>query len=161
MDNIDVNEASSAAQRHETEAERLDRNYNELLQELRVVQTGVQILFAFLLTLPFYERFQALSPGQVRFYFATLLMAVVAALLLIAPVSHHRVLFRQAQKEELVRAANRLAIAGLGFVLLSLAGAVTLITDVLYAGNAAAVLGFLLVVLTALLWFVAPRLYRD
>src|SRR3954469_13871036 len=97
--------------RNETELERSDRNLAELMQEVRVAQTGVQVLFGFLLTVPFSNRFGRLGPEQRCLYFATLVMAGAAAMLLIAPSSQHRVLFRCGDKPHLVRLANRYALA--------------------------------------------------
>src|SRR3954447_16438044 len=99
--------------RSETALERCDRNLVELLQEVRVAQTGVQILFAFLLTVPFTARFEQLTGAQEALYFVTLPAAAAAALLLIAPTSYHRIFFRLGDKEHLVRTANRLTMLGL------------------------------------------------
>ena len=100
--------------RDETPIERADRNYNELLQELRVAQTGVQILFAFLLTIPFQQRFgEEVGTGLRKEYLVTLLVTAMATALLIAPVTMHRILFRQGLKPQLVTVADRLAKAGL------------------------------------------------
>src|SRR5581483_2525621 len=99
--------------RHETEVERLDRNWTELLQELRVVQTGVQLLTGFLLTLPFQNRFSQLSSGKQDIYLVTVVAAVAATCFLIAPVALHRTLFRQHARRVTVAAAHRLAVAGL------------------------------------------------
>jgi hypothetical protein len=120
--------------RNETVLERCDRNLVELMQEVRVAQTGVQILFAFLLSVPFTGRFERLTEFQEIVYFGTLLAAGAAALLLIAPTSHHRIVFRLGDKEHLVRTANRLTIIGLGFVALALVGAILLISDFLFPG---------------------------
>jgi hypothetical protein len=125
---------SADNERHETEMERLDRNYGELLQELRVAQTGVQILFAFLLTLVFTPRFTETTPFQRVVYFVTLLLAVAATGFLVAPVSHHRVVFRRRLKAQLVKTANREALVGLFLLALALVGAVLLITDFLFDG---------------------------
>src|SRR3977135_1157192 len=92
--------------REETPLERWDRNFGELLQELRVAQTGVQILFAFLLTLPFTQRFTKITSFQKDVYFVTLLLAPAASACIIAPVAHHRILFRRRQKEYLVAVSN-------------------------------------------------------
>src|SRR5947208_11482781 len=92
--------------RHETEAERIDRNLIELLQELRVAGLGVQVLFGFLLSLPFTNQFRKLGSGERDLYLATLVLATVATALLLGPVAYHRLVFRQRQKERLVRAAN-------------------------------------------------------
>jgi Family of unknown function (DUF6328) len=118
--------------RNETELERCDRNLVELMQEVRVVQTGVQVLFAFLLTAPLAPRFPELSEFQKLTYFATLLAAGAAAVLLIAPTAYHRILFRLGDKEHLVTVANRFTLAGLASVALSMVGALLLVTDLLF-----------------------------
>ena len=114
--------------------ERIDRNYGELLQELRLAQTGVQLLIAFLLSIAFSPRFVETTPFQRGVYFTTLLLALAATVLLIAPVSHHRIVFRLKRKRELVKIANREAIAGLALLALALLGALLLITDLLFDG---------------------------
>ncbi len=133
-------------ERQESELQRLDRNFNELLQELRVAQTGVQILFAFLLTLAFTQRFGEVTGFQGGLYYGTLVAAALATSLLIAPVSLHRLLFRRHQKGRVVIAANRLAVGGLVALWLALVGVLWFITDVLYGhvpGAAAAVVSAL------------------
>jgi hypothetical protein len=122
--------------RNETQLERCDRNLVELLQEVRVVQTGVQVLFAFLLTAPLAPRFRELSEFQKLSYFATLLAAGAAAILLIAPTAYHRILFRLGDKEHLVTVANRFTLAGLTCVALSMIGALLLVTDLLFDDTA-------------------------
>src|SRR3954468_6989087 len=119
--------------RNETPLERCDRNLVELLQEVRVVQTGVQVLFAFLLTAPLAARFPALTSFQRYDYFATLLATGAAAVLLIAPTAYHRILFRLGDKEHLVQVANRFTLAGLACVAVSMLGALLLVTDLLFA----------------------------
>src|SRR4051794_1562961 len=114
--------------RNETPLERCDRNLVELLQEVRVAQTGVQVLFAFLLTVPFTVRFDDISDTERAVYFATLMLAGAAAVLLIAPTSQHRLLFRCGDKQRLVMVANRYAIAGLLAVAATMVGAVLLIS---------------------------------
>src|SRR3954468_937682 len=125
--------------RSETALERCDRNLVELLQEVRVAQTGVQILFAFLLTVPFTARFEQLTSFQEILYFGTLLAAGGAAMLLIAPTSYHRIVFRLGDKENLVRAANRLTIWGLAFVAVAMIGVVLLVSDLLFPAPVAIV----------------------
>jgi hypothetical protein len=120
--------------RNETPLERCDRNLVEMLQEVRVVQTGVQVLFAFLLTAPLANRFAELSSFQRYDYFLTLLFAGAAAILLIAPTAYHRILFRCGDKEHLVQVANRFTLAGLAFVALSMLGALLLVTDLMFDG---------------------------
>jgi hypothetical protein len=146
--------------RGETPDERFDRNWTELLQELRVAQTGVQILFAFLLTLPFNERFAAVSPGQKATYIATLMCTAVATLCLIAPVSHHRILFRRGRKGELVATSSNLAGAGLWFLWLSIVGAVFLIFQVVVGMSWAVGVGAALAVAFIGIWYVLPTAKR-
>lgn len=109
----------NARERHETETERLDRNWSNLLQELRVVQTGIQLLTGFLLTLPFQARFPELETYEQAVYLVTLGASVTATILLVAPVALHRILFRRRALRQLVDHANRFALAG--FVLLGIA----------------------------------------
>jgi hypothetical protein len=118
--------------RNETRLERLDRNLVELLQEVRVAQTGVQVLFGFLLTVPFTVRFDRLTQFERIVYFVTLLSAGAAAMLLIAPSSQHRVLFRRGDKEYLIAGANRYALAGLAAVALAMIGAVLLVSEYVF-----------------------------
>jgi uncharacterized integral membrane protein len=125
--------ADPGSGRDETETQRLDRNLSELLQELRVALPGVQVLFAFLLTIPFNQRFQLLTTAQERIYLATFLSTTVAAVLLIAPTAYHRITFRKQQKAHLVLLANRLSIIGLGFLAAAMTGVVLLITDFLFS----------------------------
>ena len=118
--------------RQETDTERLDRNLGELLQELRVALPGVQVLFAFLLTIPFNQRFVELTSAQERIYLATLLSTTISAVLLIAPTAYHRLTFRKQQKQQLVLLANWMAIVGLAFLALAMTGVVLLVTDFLF-----------------------------
>lgn len=147
--------------RNETALERCDRNLVELLQEVRVVQTGVQVLFAFLLTAPLAPRFPELSDFQQLTYFATLVAAGGAAILLIAPTAYHRILFRLGDKEHLVVVANRLTIAGLTCVAACMIGALLLVTDLLFDDIAVVAATTGLAALGCLsLWCVAPLLRR-
>jgi O-antigen/teichoic acid export membrane protein len=150
----------SEAQRDETGLERWDRNFIELLQELRVAQTGVQILFAFLLTLPFTNRFGDVSSLDKVVYVITLIASAVATALLIAPVSDHRQVFRQGHKPELVKTASILAQCGLGALLLAIIGAVFLVLDVVAGLGWAAGLGTALVAFYLFLWYVLPKVIR-
>src|SRR3954471_5739668 len=143
--------------RNETQLERYDRNLVELLQEVRVVQTGVQVLFAFLLTAPLAARFPQLTEFQRLTYFATLLAAGGAAILLIAPTAYHRIVFRLGDKEHLVVVANRFTLAGLTGVALSMVGALLLVTDLLFRGSAIVLVTTGLAAFGCLvLWCVAP-----
>ena len=125
--------------RSESAEERLDRNLSELLQELRVAQTGVQILFAFLLTLPFTARFGEVTRFERDVYFATLLCAGSASAFLIGPVSYHRLLFRQRDKQHVVFAANWMAVVGLACLAVAIVGVILLVTDFLFGRVAAAI----------------------
>jgi uncharacterized integral membrane protein len=145
--------------RQETETERLDRNLNELLQELRVALPGVQVLFAFLLTIPFNKRFPELTSAQERIYLATLLSTMVSTVLLITPTAYHRLTFRKQQKEHLVLIANRAAIVGLGFLALAMTGVVLLVTDFLFSTVVTVVCTTFAALLFATLWYGLP-LYR-
>ena len=146
--------------RDETDLERWDRNFTELLQELRVAQTGVQILFAFLLTLPFTNRFGQVSDLDKAVYVITLIAAATATALLIAPVSDHRQVFRQGRKPELVRMASTLAQAGLGALLVAIIGAVFLVLDVVAGLGWATALVVVITVLYLALWYMLPKLIR-
>lgn len=152
--------------REETEEERLDRNLGELLQELRVALPGVQVLFAFLLAVPFQQNFTKTTEFDKKIYFVTLLLTSLSAALLIAPSAYHRLTFRYQQKYRLVFVSNRLAIAGLATLALAMTCAVMLITNVLF-GTAATTIVTTLIVLGMffVLWAVLPlrrRLsYRD
>src|SRR4051794_10487187 len=146
--------------RDETPLERCDRNLVELLQEVRVVQTGVQVLFAFLLTAPLAARFPALTGFQRSEYFVTLLSAGAAAILLIAPTAYHRVLFRRGDKEHLVIVANRFTIAGLAFVALSMLGSLLLVTDLLFNGAVVFVTVTLATITCVAFWCVLPLMRR-
>jgi O-antigen/teichoic acid export membrane protein len=149
-----------ANHRDETDLERWDRNFTELLQELRVAQTGVQILFAFLLTLPFSTRFGDVDALDKAVYVATLVTTATATALLIAPVSYHRRVFQQGRKAQLVRTASVLAQAGLGALLLSVTGAVFLVLHVVAGMGWAAGLGAAIVVLYVCLWYLLPVITR-
>lgn len=115
---------------HEPGPKKLTRNWNELLQELRVVQTGVQILTGFLLTVPFSSRWTDLTDLQVRLYLAVLSGAVLTTVLVVAPVAYHRMLFRQHRRPWLVQMANRTSRLGLAMVALTSSGVLLLVFDV-------------------------------
>ncbi len=131
-----------------------------MLQELRVAQTGVQFLFAFLLTLPFNDRFATVSPGQKVTYIVTILCTAVSALCLIAPVSHHRILFRRGRKAELVAMSSNLAGIGLWFLWLSVVGAVFLIFQVVVGLSWAVAAGVAFAIAFIGIWYILPTLKR-
>jgi hypothetical protein len=147
-------------QRDETEAERDDRNLAELLQELRVAGLGVQVLFGFLLSLPFTNRFAKLSHSQRDLYLATIVLSVLATALLLGPVAYHRVVFRRGKKEGLVRAASVMAISGLAVVGLAVSAAILLITSFVASGLLAVLITVFVVLVFGLLWFAFPLARR-
>ncbi len=149
----------------ETAAERDDRNLIELLQELRVAGLGVQVLFGFLLALPFTSRFVQLSHPQRGLYVASLLLAATSTALLLGPVAYHRLVFRQHQKEQLVKDANVMAILGLAAVGLAISAAVLLVVSYVAKGLPTVLITVFVICLFAGLWFVLPmarrRRYRS
>jgi hypothetical protein len=142
--------------RNETEEERLDRNLTELLNELRVALPGVQVLFAFLLGVPFTQRFSELTSYQEDIYYGTLICAAMASAFLIAPSAHHRLQFRQRDKHFIVLLANRLAIVGLTFLALAMTGVVLLITDFIFGALATTIATTATALVFAVLWYVVP-----
>lgn len=156
----DVEDDADYSRDDESEAERLDRNYNELLQELRVAQTGVQILFAFLLGIAFQTRFSTISSYQRGIYLETMVAASVAAIMLIAPVAVHRQLFRRHKKHELVVITSRLAATGLVFLALAILSAVLLVLSVVANLTVAIVIVGVLAIVLAGLWYLLPREVR-
>src|SRR4051794_5508625 len=132
----------------------------ELLQEVRVAQTGTQILFAFLLGVPFTQRFASVTSFQKTVYFVTLLAAAVASALLIAPSAYHRILFRQKEKPFVIEASNRLIIGGLVFVALAMTGVILLISDLLYDSTTATIATTAVGGFFAILWYVVPIVRR-
>jgi hypothetical protein len=142
--------------RDETEEERLDRNLGELLQELRVALPGVQVLFAFLLAVPFQQGFEKITEFQKDVYFATLMLTALSAVMLISPTAYHRLTFRYQQKRRLVFYANRFSIAGLVFLALAMTGAIMLVTDVLFGAVATIVAAGLASLAFGVFWFGLP-----
>ena len=146
--------------RDESRPEQMDRNWSELLQELRVTQTGVQLLTAFLLSLPFQQRFRTINGEQKILYLVTVLLSVSATAFLITPVSLHRALFRMHDKERLVAFANVTAKLGLALLGLAVTGVAVLIFDFVVGTVAAAVAGAGVFLLFATLWLVIPLIAR-
>lgn len=145
----------------ESAGERANRELMELLNELRVALPGVQVLFAFLLTVPFTQRFGTLDDSDRRVYFAAVLATAAATLLLIAPTAHHRLRFRSGVKEHLLRMANVLAVAGLVLLALAITAVTYLIADVLYPGDTPAITAACLAGGFAVIWFVVPFVFRE
>jgi hypothetical protein len=147
----------------EDDRQRRNRELIELLNELRVALPGVQVLFAFLLTVPFSGRFGDLTQMQEAAYFGTFIGTAVATALLMAPTSYHRIRFRQGDKERMLRTANRFTIAGIAFLALSIGGAVFLIADLVFGLADALAIAGAIVGLLAWTWFALPlsRRVRD
>lgn len=147
--------------RDETEMERNDRNWTEILQELRVIQTGTQILTGFLLTLAFQQRFTDLDAYQVDTYLALVIVAALATALALTPVALHRALFRRRAKGTIVKIANLMLRATLAAVGLTLTGTVMLIFDVVVGREAGIIAGVVALVVVALTWLVFPYTVRT
>jgi hypothetical protein len=150
----------AADTRRESTAERDDRNLSELIQELRVAGLGVQVLFGFLLSLPFTTRFTQLTGGQRDLYLACLVLSATATALLIAPVAYHRLVFRRGMKENLVRFANLLALLGLTAVAGAVLTAVLLLTWYVAGPLSGGLLTAFVGVTIAALWFAIPLASR-
>ena len=140
--------------------ERLDRELIELLNELRVALPGVQVLFAFLLVVPFNQRFRDVTDIQKAVYFASFLATAVATALLIAPSAYHRLRWRQRDKERMLETSNRLAIAGTLFLALAIVGTVFFVTDFLFGAAATAVATAVAALLFAWFWYGLPLMRR-
>ncbi|MFQ6331819.1 DUF6328 family protein [Nocardia sp. CWNU-33] len=153
--------ASDRNPRGETETQQLDRNWNTLVQELRVVQTGVQFLIGSLLILPFQAGFATLSHPLRLLYLATVAAAVAAMIFLVAPVSWHRILFRRHRLGSVVAAAHQCAMVGIALLGASLIGALVLVVDVVEGTTEGAIAGAVVAVLFAAAWGVAPWRWRK
>jgi hypothetical protein len=153
--------SASSDGRRETEAQRDDRNFGELIQELRVVSLGVQVLFGFLLSLPFTVRFDQLGGGQRGIYMASLVLSAVATVLLLGPVAYHRLVFRRGMKEPVVRFSNAMAITGLAAVGGAVLLAVLLVTDYVAGPLAATLITVVMAFLLGGLWFAIPFGRRE
>jgi hypothetical protein len=140
----------------ESKGERLDRELGELLQELRVILPGVQVLLAFLLTAPFQQRFGSITGSMRNAFFAAIVCATVATACLIAPSAHHRMRWRAGDKERLVRVGNRMTIVGTVFLAAAIVLALFVVTDVLFATNLAVLTAVGALVVFAGLWYVVP-----
>ena len=148
--------AEGGARRNETPHERLDRNLQELLSELRVVVTGIQVLFAFLLVVPFNAGFVHIGAFERRVYFVTLLLAAMAGACMLAPAAHHRLLFRSDDKAHIVAVSNRLMVTGLAFLALAMCGSLLLVATKLFGVATGAITVGVAASGFAVLWFVLP-----
>lgn len=153
-------QSPQAERRGETEEERLDRNLDELLQGLRVALPGIQVLFAFLLVVPFQQGWEGVTSFEKGVYYVTLLLTAGACVCLIAPTARHRIRFRNLDKEWIVRTSNRLAIAGLAMMGAAICGALVLVSHVVYNGAIVGVAPALVGVAILWFWFGAPKV-RD
>jgi hypothetical protein len=142
--------------REETESERLDRNLQEMLGELRVALPGVQVLFAFLLVVPFNQRFADVTQFQKTVFFVTLLCTTASTLCLIAPTAHHRLEFRQQDKHRIVHTGNRIVVLGLLLLAVAMTGAVLFVTDFLYGSTTTIIASAAVAVAFALIWYAIP-----
>jgi amino acid transporter len=140
----------------EDRKERVSRELIELLNELRVALPGVQVLFAFLLAVPFAQGFTRVTDFQRALYFVVIALTAVSLALLIAPSAWHRLRFRQQDKERILRASNKMSIAGLGFLALAMTGAVMLIADFIYSPTLTIISGIAAALVYGVLWYVMP-----
>jgi hypothetical protein len=147
--------------RDESHAERVNRELMEFLNELRVAITGVQVLFAFLLTVPFTQRFEKLDAGDRRVYFGAVVCAALSSAFLIAPAAHHRTRFRSGNKEQILKVGTVLATLGNALLALGMAAAVHVVTSLVYGEGSANAVASALVLLILGLWFVVPLFYKT
>ena len=154
-------EGDAAPHAHESEAERIERNWAEILQELRVVQTGTQILTGFLLTLPFQQRFGTLGPWEIAVYLTLVSLAALATILALTPVALHRALFRQGAKPRMVSIANRLLRGSLLVIALTLTGTTLLVFSAVVSPPAGIVAGAVTLAISLAGWVLYPMLVRP
>jgi Na+/citrate or Na+/malate symporter len=153
---------AQAPDQHDDESrrERVNRELIELLNELRVALPGVQVLFAFLLAVPFSNGYSRITGFQKQIFFATLVATTISTLCFIVPTAYHRLNFREQEKERILVTSNKFSVAGLGFLALAMVGVVVLVTDVIYSDAAALVTGALTLVAFGSFWFALPLLRR-
>jgi uncharacterized membrane protein YhaH (DUF805 family) len=145
----------------ESKEERINRELIELLNELRVALPGVQVLFAFLLAVPFTQRFEAVTDLQKDTYMAALLSTLLGSLFLIAPTAHHRIRFRDSDKESILKISNVFAIIGTVFLAVGMTAVVLLVTDLLFKGVVTVAVTSISAALFALIWFAMPVVQRT
>jgi hypothetical protein len=144
----------------ESRRERVNRELIELLNELRVALPGVQVLFAFLLAVPFANGWSKVTESQKNIFFATLVATAISTACFIVPTAYHRLNFRKREKENILLISNKFAIAGILFLALSMIGVLMLITDVIYSQTAALVTGGAALLMFGGLWLVLPLIRR-
>ena len=152
----DADDPGMEAERDETPFERADRNLAELLGELRVALPGVQVLFAFLLVVPFNQRFEDVTQFQKTVFFATLLCTTASTVCLIAPTAHHRLEFRRQHKAEIVRTGNRIVVLGLFLLAVAMTGAVMFVTDFIFSSTTTIVVAAAMGATFLLVWYAIP-----
>lgn len=145
----------------ETEHTRLNREFDQLLSGLRVALPGVQVLLAFLLTAPFSSRFDEVRGESRSLFVAAITLAAVATVLLVAPTVHHRLRFRQGTKEEMIRTANALALAGVSCLALAIGCAIYVVGDSAFSDTPARWIGPAIVVVAGVTWYLVPLRYRE
>ena len=148
--------SEQAQKRGETEEQRLDRNLDELLQELRIVMPGIQFLFAFLLVVPFQQGWAEVTSFEKVVYYVTLLTTTAASVCLLSPPARHRIRFRDQDKRWVVEGANRLVLAGMALLAVSITGAILLISHVVYSGLEAVIASVLVAAAIFVTWFLIP-----
>jgi uncharacterized protein DUF6328 len=151
-----MSDEGATSRSDEDQSERINRELIELLNELRVALPGVQVLFAFLLAVPFSQGFATATQFQRDLFFGVLVATAISAALLIAPSAWHRIRFRHRDKEQILLTSNKMAIAGLGFLALAMTGAVMLISDYVFSEALTAVSGIASVLLFGSLWYALP-----
>jgi Na+/citrate or Na+/malate symporter len=153
---------AQAPDQHDEESrrERVNRELIELLNELRVALPGVQVLFAFLLTVPFSNGYKRITAVQKEIFFATLVATTISTVCFIVPTAYHRLNFREREKERILVTSNKFSVAGLAFLALAMVGVLVLVTDVIYSDTAALLTGALTLVTFGSLWFALPLLRR-
>ena len=153
---------TTSPQEHDDESrrERVNRELIELLNELRVALPGVQVLFAFLLAVPFSAGWDKVTSFQKDVFFATLIATAISTACFIVPTAYHRINFRKREKENILLVSNKFAIAGIMFLALSMIGVIVLITDVIYSDDAAVVTGILAFLVFGGLWLALPLIRR-
>jgi len=155
------NKGGESGGSEESQSQRINRELIELLNELRVALPGVQVLFAFLLAVPFATGFKEINDFQRDLFFATLLLTAVSSALLIAPSAYHRMNFRARDKEQMLMTSNKLALTGLFFLALAIVAAMALIADLLYAPAVPIICAVAGAAMFAALWFALPVARRN
>ena len=140
----------------EPRRERVNRELIELLNELRIALPGVQVLFGFLLAVPFSNGYRRISGFQKNVFFATLVATAISTACFVVPTALHRLNFREPEKERILLISNKFSIAGIIFLAVSMIGVIVLVTDVIYSGSAALVAGLVALVVFGGLWLVLP-----